>query len=279
MERKFGIALTIITIGTVASGWIGAAVNRALGEPHQRESLGTLIWISLPLLLVFIARLLRCAKSSGRWMPRFRQAWPMYLVALAAFPVVTALTVGVSAAAGWMSIAPFDWGRLLPVVGSALVAAMLKNVFEEAVWRSWFTGELDARKWPDWAVYLVVGLVWALWHVPYYLFFLPESDMRFILDVPRGVFALVAGFTMMAWGVLFTEVYRIAKSIWPVVLLHAVEDATVNPILLDGHVIVEPGRAIWVSPVVGIVPALLYMALGFGLRAWRRRSATSPANR
>lgn len=85
----------------------------------------------------------------------------------------------------------------------------------------------------------MAGAIWGLWHVPYYLFFLPEEQMRFILDVPRPVFAALAVVVMMMWGVLFTEVYRMAKSIWP---------------------------------VVGLLPASLYLLLGLGLRAYRLRN-------
>lgn len=269
------LTLIIVTLGTLASGWIGAGLNTVLEQPHQAESLGALVWLVTPLLLVVVARLLRRASSPGRWTPRFRQAWRMYLVALLAFPVVTAITAGMAGAIGQVDASGLKWESLLPVVATGVGAGLIKNLFEEAVWRGWFTGEFDAKLTPDWVVYLGVGAIWGLWHVPYYLFFLPEEQMRFILDVPRPVFAALAVVVMMMWGVLFTEVYRTAKSIWPVVLLHAVEDATVNPLVIDGHLRIDPGAAWWASPVVGLLPATMYLLLGLGLRAYRLRSERS----
>lgn len=265
------LTLIIVTLGTLASGWMGAGVNLLLDQPHQTESLGTLVWLITPLLLALAARLMRRASSPGRWAPRFRQAWRMYVVALLAFPVVTAISMTLAGAIGQVDTSGLKWEALLPVVAVGVGAGLVKNLFEEAVWRGWFTGELDARRAPDWAVYVGVGAIWGLWHVPYYLLILPEEQMRFILDVPRPVFAALAVVVMSMWGVLFTEVYRIAKSIWPVVLLHAVEDATVNPLVIDGHLRLEPGAAWWASPVVGLLPASLYVLLGLGLRAYRLR--------
>ena len=273
-KNRWLVAITILTIG---SGWGGVALNTLLGEPHQMESPGTLLWLVTPLLLVLVARLFRKTVAPGRWAPRFRQAWPMYLVAVLAFPLVTVC----SAMIGWLfGSIQFDGLRLpslLPVAAAALAAGMVKNVFEEAVWRGYFTGEFDARHFGDWKVYLTVGIIWAAWHVPYYLFLLPEGDMRFILDVPRWGFALVAGLTMMAWGVLFTEVYRISGSIWPVVLLHAVEDATINPLVIDGHMRIAPEAAWLVSPIVGVLPAALLSMLGLALRHWRRSNVSREA--
>jgi len=265
------LTLIIVTLGTLASGWIGAGINLLLDQPHQAESLGTLVWLITPLLLVLAARLTRRASSPGRWAPRFRQAWRMYIVAVLAFPLVTAISAGLAGMSGQVDASGLKWESLLPVVAMGVGAGLVKNLFEEAVWRGWFTEELDARRASDWAVYLGVGLIWGLWHVPYYLFFLPKEQMRFILDVPRPVFAVLAVVVMSLWGVLFAEVYRIAKSIWPVVLLHSVEDATVNPLILDGHLRLESGAAWWASPVVGLLPASLYLLLGLGLRAYRLR--------
>ena len=165
------LTLIIVTLGTLASGWIGAGINLLLDQPHQAESLGTLVWLITPLLLVLAARLMRRASSPGRWAPRFRQAWRMYAVALLAFPVVTAISMTLAGAIGQVDGSGLKWETLLPVV-----------------------------------------------------------------------------------------------------LLHSVEDATVNPLILDGHLRLESGAAWWASPVVGLLPASLYLLLGLGLRAYRLRS-------
>lgn len=173
---------------------------------------------------------------------------------------------------GWASFERLHISRMFGALGAALAAALLKNVFEEAVWRGYFTGEFLARRWSDAAIYLGGGLLWGLWHLPYYLFFLPEADMRTIIDIPPAGFMSLALGVMMSWVVLFTEVYRASGTIWTAVLMHAVEDSFVNPLLLDAHLTIAPARAWPISPVVGLLPAVGYLGLGLWLRH-RRRAA------
>lgn len=265
--------LTAVTAITLASGWIGAGTNTLLGVEHNMDSPGTLIWITTPLVTVIAARLAGGAASDGNWHPRFRAAWRWHLFAAAVFPAVTVASGLLAHALGWGDLGGLRAPALLAALGAALAGALLKNVFEEAVWRGYFTGEFLARRWADPAVYLGGALVWGLWHLPYYLFFLPESDMRAIVAVPRALFALAAIGVMIPWAVLFTEVYRASGTIWTVVLMHAVEDAFVNPLLIDAHLTLNPSRAWLISPVVGVLPGLAYLGVGLWLR-YRRRAAS-----
>ena len=276
--RRRSIAwLVVVTVITLASGWLGAAVNGALELPNSMEGPGTLLWLVTPLLLVIAVRIARRTVSPGRWTPRFREAWPWYLVALAVYPALCLVVVAVSTVTGLGTLEAFQFGSLAGAVGIGLAAGLVKNIAEEAVWRGYFVGELDARRWNDWAIYLVSGGVWGLWHLPYYLFFLPESDMRAVLDVPRPVFATLAVAVMLLWGVLFAELFRLSRSIWPLVLLHAVEDATVNPLVIDGHLRIDPQWTWLLSPILGVLPALLLFGLGLVLRRVRLRREASLA--
>lgn len=38
---------------------------------------------------------------------------------------------------------------------------------------------------------------------------------------------------------MYTEIFRITKSVWPLVIMHTMEDAVINPLLLLGFVSVE----------------------------------------
>jgi hypothetical protein len=90
--------------------------------------------------------------------------------------------------------------------------------------------------------------------------------MHEILPVGRLLFAIISIVTMVCWSVMFIELYRLTKSIWPVVLLHVVEDSLINHLIIDGHTIIVSGREIFVSPVIGIMASVLYICVGVILR-------------
>lgn len=269
MNRRRNLAwLGGVTAATLASGWIGHQTNKARGEAGM-NSPGAGIWIAAPLATVTAVRLLRRSRSSGHWNPRARPRW--YVVATAAFPAVTAAALGIGRAMGWVDLSAMDLRRLVKPMATSFGPGMVKNVFEEAVWRGYFTDELVNRDLPDAAIYLGSGLVWTLWHVPYYLYFIPEDELREVFDVPRGVWALVAFVPMMAWVVSYTELYRLSGSVWPCVLMHTVED-TLNHLFIDGHARIAAGRDAVISPVVGVLPAALHLGAGLALRAIRKRT-------
>ena len=51
------------------------------------------------------------------------------------------------------------------------IGNFIKNIFEEFSWRGYLTPKLIELKLNDWFIYIISGLVWALWHAAYYLVF------------------------------------------------------------------------------------------------------------
>jgi hypothetical protein len=76
---------------------------------------------------------------------------------------------------------------------------------------------------------------------------------------------------MISWSVVFVELRLLTRSVWPAVLIHTIEDAFVNPLLLGGFVIMAHGKELLISPVIGIVAIIFYLVIGFGLRKLRRQ--------
>jgi uncharacterized membrane protein HdeD (DUF308 family) len=71
---------------------------------------------------------------------------------------------------------------------------------------------------------------------------------------------------------MFTELFRVTKSVWPCVLLHMVEDSLINHLVISGYITIAAGKEILISPVNGIITSALYLAVGLGIRAYRIRS-------
>ncbi|MDD4171804.1 MAG: CPBP family glutamic-type intramembrane protease [Syntrophomonas sp.] len=47
------------------------------------------------------------------------------------------------------------------------------DIFEETAWRGYLTSQLLKFNLNDRKLYLIVGCVWVIWHIPYYMVFLP----------------------------------------------------------------------------------------------------------
>lgn len=272
MKSRTSMHVIIFIIAVLVSGWLGVLVDRLLPEQPEGDSLGMGLWLVFPLLTVVALQLM--SRSSWRGMGlalHFKRSWRWYIVALLIYPLITAIVLAIGKAAGWTDLSELRLESFLSVFLSLILVSFIKNIFEELVWRGYLTGKLVEKKLNDWSIYLIVGLVWGLWHLPYYMVFLSEESMYNVLPVSRVVFAIVAVISMTAWTVMFVELYRISGSIWPCVLMHAVEDSLLNHLVIDGYISIISGKEIWISPISGIITSLLYVAVGLLIRFIRLR--------
>ena len=67
-------------------------------------------------------------------------------------------------------------GILLTQVGTQFI----KDIFEESVWRAYLTNQLIELKLSDLKLYLLVGFVWWIWHLPYIMQFLSERNPKYL---------------------------------------------------------------------------------------------------
>lgn len=267
--------LTIFTIVVLMSGWIGQAINAGMGVAPE-ESLGMLFWLVAPLAVSLGLR----AFAGDGWhdaglKPLLRGNVKRYIVSLLVFPVLTLLSAGIGVAFGWITFTGFDVSVFLHAFVLALVPNFIKNIPEEFVWRGYLTPKLASLQINDFVLYLIVGIIWGAWHIPYYLYFLDAETIRDFTSLGLEVFIPLTIVTMIAWSVVFVEIWFLTKSIWPAVLMHMVEDAFVNPLVLDKAFQMADGREILIHPVAGLVSILLYTIVGLGLRRLRRSTISA----
>jgi len=263
--------LVVFSVVTLGSGWIGLLVDNALGIPHSMEAPGTLIWIMTPLLAGAVMALsdpaLRRSYATS-WLPgRLRT----YGVALAVFPLSFAIAIAIGWAAGWLS--PAGLGAFGGFVAAGVLGTVLKNVAEEGAWRGYLAPALIGRQLSAPWVWLVSGMIWSLWHIPYYVWFIDEALIRPVYDVPPIVYALMTVPIMICWAPLFTELRILSGSLWPGLVAHSIANLTQIPLSMGGLPIAA-GRNLLVSPLVGIVPNAFILAVGLGL--WARRTGRLP---
>lgn len=146
-----------------------------------------------------------------RGMAVFRVRLRWYAVALALPLVDPAVQAVLAARAG----AGLDLGALparLPMIaGMFVMMLLLGGGQEEPGWRGWLLPRLQSGGTSPLVASLLVGIVWAVWHLPLYVWG-PYDDLSFALYVPLVV----------AVSVVFTWLYNTTGgSVVLAMLLHA----------------------------------------------------------
>lgn len=189
------------------AGWIGWHVPSSLA-----------FWVGLPVATFGTAAL------TGGWpsvrdlllrMVRVRVGVLPWLLAV----VVTPITAGVARVVTF-GAAP-GGGTVLPasaIVGTLLLDVWMFLLSEEPAWRGFALPRLEQRM-PPLAASIVLGAVWAAWHLP--LFFI---DGSFQSAVPFVGFALSTIATAVTIGWIF---HRARGSVLVAAVFHAVTDVTI----------------------------------------------------
>ncbi len=259
----------IFTLVVLTSGWIGQVVNHFTHQVSE-ESLGMLIWLVSPLFAMIILR----SFAGDGWKdiglkPLLKGNLTWYAVALIIFPLITMICSWTGSALGWITMNQFNYSLFFVAFTAALLPNFIKNIPEEFVWRGYLTPKLILLKAKDWQLYLLVGIIWGFWHIPYYLYFLDSEIISSFTSLKPALFIPLTIVTMIAWSVIFVELWLITKSIWPAVLMHMVEDAFVNPMILDSNFQIDPSKELLIHPVAGLLSIALYVLAGLLVRQYR----------
>ena len=227
--------------------------------------------------LTIIASLCLRAFAGDGWYdtgikPLFRGNVKWYALSLLVFPVLTLSNIFIGNIFGWITFSGFNVSLFLQIFALLLIPNFLKNIPEEFVWRGYLTPKLASLKINDFSLYLIVGSIWGVWHIPYYLYFLGSETINSFTSLSLEVFIPLCIVTTIAWTILFVEIWFLTKSIWPVVLMHMVEDAFVNSLVMDSSFQISAGKDILIHPVVGIISIMLFTIVGLSLRRIRLKT-------
>lgn len=185
-----------------------------------------------------------------------RLGWPWWGIALFLYPAIVALAFAVDIALGGAPpLVEADVTSAWSVVTLVVFVFLFGPLPEEIGWRGFALDRLHVRR-TALGASLVLGLAWALWHVP--LFFIPgtyQAGLR-LGSVRSGLFFA----TLLPLSVLMTWVYNnTAQSTLSAVLLHFSGNLT-------GAVFVKSGR------VAALEFGLLTLAAVLVVLRWGPRS-------
>ena len=262
--------IILFSLVAISCGWIGVGVNQLLGEPSNLESLGSGIFIASPIVCMILLRLL----GGDGWKdfplkPRFKQNTHWYIFAIAVYPVVIGMTLFVGKLLGWVDVSKFSVAAYFPVFATAFLPIFIKNILEETAFRGYLTVKMEQITKNEWLIYVVVAFVCQIWHLPYNLIFLDDAYQATFFPYSKELFVLVSFVVIAVWTIMYTEIFFLSRSLLLVVLMHSMKDA-LNPLISEGFTVISPDKTLLVSPLFGLIPALIYLAIGLYLRRIRK---------
>lgn len=278
--------IIIFAVVSTLCGWIGYIIDKLVGNAQYEnigtmageEPIGMLIWLISPLICTIILRTFAGDgwKNAG-FCFHFRNNKKFYLIGFLVYPMVTIIVILLGYMTKGIKFSNVNIGisTYIGILIMQIAAQFIKNIFEESVWRGYLTNQLLKLKLPDLKLYLLIGFIWWIWHLPYIMIFLSEIEIQNTLPVGRWSFFFIGMVVVTIWTVMYTEIFRITKSVWPLVIAHTMEDAIINPLLLYGIVTIEKSQAFLFSLSVGLVPTIFYLIVGLTIRKWRIKNCQS----
>ncbi len=75
---------------------------------------------------------------------------------------------------------------------------------------------------------------------------------------------------MVCWSIMYVEIYRLTKSVWPCVIMHAIEDAVSTVLVtITGIITLTNSSDFWLNPTSGVAATILFLGIGIVLRTIR----------
>ncbi|TCW57968.1 CAAX prenyl protease-like protein [Bacillus thuringiensis] len=259
--------LLIFVLLVLASGWIGVFLDSLLTDQPEGNSLGMGLWLIFPFLASILLRIIGRDWNDFGIKLNLKGNFKWYFFALLIYPFVTVITISLALIFGVANITSFEMSSLFSLIFMSIISNFIKYIFEEFTWRGYLTPKLIELKLNDWFIYIISGLIWALWHAAYYLVFLPNEYFE---SISRLNMLLSGCILMVSWSIMYVEIYRLTKSVWPCVIMHAIEDAVPTVLItITGIITLTNSSDFWLNPINGVVATVLFLGIGIVLRSIR----------
>jgi membrane protease YdiL (CAAX protease family) len=269
MNKRDKITLAIFVFITITAGLFGYLLDQVLTEQPEGDSLGMGLWLVLPLFTGIVLRIINKDMKQMGIRPHFKHNLKWYAVAVLVFPGTTLISIIVAKMAGGLSVGKIELSALFILVFTTFLANCIKNIFEEFAWRGCLVPYLEKTGMNDWCLYFSSGLIWGMWHITYYMFFLPDE---YFTKISRPMMVVVGIVLMILWSPLFVELRRLTNSVWPCVILHSMEDAVPTMLFVTANVLqIKENYSVMLDPIQGILPTALVFFAGLGLRKSRMK--------
>ena len=204
-----------------ALAWLGYALGGTPAEP----GLGLLVWGLAPIGSALLLRLVTRDWRDAGFRLAFKENIRWYLLSILLYPVVISTVVAFGWLTGIMSLEAFSWTSYLGALLPASVIYLVFAVFEEFGWRGYLAPKVARLRLNAFAGHVLVGLVWAAWHLPFISTFAGYTSEDLSGFVPRYFLGVIA------YATVYGEIRLRTRSVWPAVLLHWVGNTLATPLM------------------------------------------------
>lgn len=204
---------------------------------------------------------------------RFPHQLRWFALALAVSVPVVIIATGVLSGTVSFSLSAPGKPSLVAGVGAVLGFLLVKNTLEEFIFRGYATRTAMALGLPGIAPHLLVGAVWATWHLPLYLVWMSQDQYEATTTLPRAIYLPMLCLGALAVATTLGELRVQSGSIWPGVILHTLSGALAAPLLTDSHLTFRGHSDALFSPNANSIASTVAFGL-VGIAAYRRRQAS-----
>ena len=220
----------------------------------NKPNAGMFLWLISPFALMLIFRALNKEWKSDGLKLQFKKSWKWYLFSFLLFPMVIGLLLTIGKIFKTMDFTnSFD--LLIGAAVASFIPMFIKNIFEEFAWRGYLTPQFNEMGFSRFKNHLIVGVIWALWHIPFLdLMIRSYSQLSLLVAFPL----MFVGIIISAF--VYGEIRIRSSTIWTAVLLHTVGNCITNPLISLNIIKLISGKEFIASPTIDNVAYILVMS-------------------
>ena len=225
------------------------------------QNAGLFLWLLSPFILMLIFRTINKDWRSFGVKLHVRKSWHWYIVSLLLYPIIIGLILIIGSITKTINFTNlFSLPTYISAVLVSIFPLFIKNIFEEFAWRGYLTPQIDKMGISRFKNHLIVGFIWALWHLPYLdLMIRSYSQLSFWVAFPLMFIGIVV--TAFVYG----EIRLRSSTVWTVVLLHAIGNSITNPLLSMNIIKLVSGKEYIAAPMIDNIAYIVLMFIVGGI--------------
>lgn len=251
MKKNQIVLFTVIMLVVGVACRLSATSMKSFND----QNAGMFLWLLSPFILMLIFRAINKDWRSFEIKLHLRKSWHWYIVSLLLYPIIMGLILIIGSITKTIDFAhSFSSSLYINAVLVSIFPLIVKNIFEEFTWRGYLTPEMNELGISRFKNHLLVGFIWALWHLPYLdLMIRSYSQLSFWIAFPLMFIGIIV--TAFVYG----EIRLRSATVWTAVLLHAIGNSITNPLLSMNIIKLVSGKEYIVAPMIDNIAYIILM--------------------